>query len=77
MIWNILFIVACIAFMINLLFGEGRSATGGGLTFGIVIGIILYFFVDLTFWETLKRSIALFVIFGVLFDILGGKGYSR
>jgi len=76
MTWTIAFYIALSAFIMNFLFGNGRTATGGGLTIGIILGIILYFFLKMPFWEVIKRCITVMVLLGVVLDLLQNKNKS-
>lgn len=71
-IWNILGIVALISLFI---FAKGKSSVWGGLTLGLIIGIVIaliYVFKGHGFeWAILKKSVIIRTLLGISGELLG------
>ena len=76
-IWNILAIVAVITLFI---FAKGKSSVWGGLTLGLIVGIIIaliYVFKGHSFeWSIIKKSVITGTLVGVLAELLGRLSQS-
>lgn len=71
-IWNILGIVALITLFT---FAKSKNAVWGGLTLGVIIGIIvalIYVFKGHGFeWSIIKKSVIIGTLLGVVAELLG------
>jgi hypothetical protein len=71
-IWNILGIIAII---LLLVFARGKNSVWGGLTLGVIIGLIIaivfIFKGEIFSWSILKKSAIIGVLAGVAADLLG------
>jgi len=70
--WNILGIIALIGLII---FARGKNSIWGGLTLGVIVGLIIavifYFKGEDFSWLFIKKSAIIGVFAGLLADLLG------